>query len=492
MMRKDSNVNAHRFYWSLFVLLCLSFNSVRSLHHAEAGSTVQEQSTFSAIDAYIAEQLNHLDIPGLAVGIVQEGQIAHLGGFGAADSSGRQVNPQTPFYIGSVTKSFTALAVMQLAEAGKIDLDAPVRFYLPWFELADKEASANMTVRNLLNQSSGISTKDGNSLWSSQQGLEETVRGFNTVQLAQPVGTTYQYSNLNFMIAGLIVEEVSGQSYADYVTRHIFEPLDMRHSYATRTAALADGLATEHYYMLGRVFELKGPKPPANLPAGALIASAEDLSHYMIAQLNEGQFSGQYVLSPEGIAEMHAPAIPRGADDSYYAMGWHVGSVDGVPTVWHSGDDGRSHAIIILRPETNSGVVLLANASGFEQRSQVDDIALNVLSMLGGATPVAVSLPLLFRLLYWSVLLTPFLMILGIALVWRNGRRARPRQILFISGLYVTIVFLILRFALIEITLRSMLVFHPELGYGLISIGAIGIGWSIIFPATHIYLRRAH
>ena len=216
---------------------------VLTIGNVKASRILQGETDFAAIDAYVTEQMNNLGIPGMALGIVQDGQIVHLQGFGVADSSGRAVTPQTPFYLGSVTKSFTTLAVMQLVEAGKIDLDTPVQKYLPWFELADKEASAKITVRNLLNQTTGISTKDGNRFWTSQQGLEETVRGLNKIQLTQPVGTTYQYSNLNYSIAGLIVEKVSGQSYADYVTQHIFEPLDMRHSYASHTPALADGLS---------------------------------------------------------------------------------------------------------------------------------------------------------------------------------------------------------------------------------------------------------
>lgn len=203
-------MNAHSWYRLFFALICLTLMALQDIGSTDASPTLQEEKDFAAIDAYITEQMNDLGVPGMALGIVENGQIAHLQGFGVADSSGRAVTPQTPFYIASVTKSFTALAVMQLVEAGKIDLDAPVQQYLPWFELADKEASAKITVRNLLNHASGISEKDGNRFWASEQGLEEFVRDFDAVQLTQPVGSTYQYSNINFGIAGLIVEKVSG------------------------------------------------------------------------------------------------------------------------------------------------------------------------------------------------------------------------------------------------------------------------------------------
>ncbi|HSR30120.1 MAG TPA: serine hydrolase domain-containing protein, partial [Anaerolineae bacterium] len=234
-------MNTLKRYGIISALICVSLMLTLTIGNVGASVAQLGETDFAAIDAYVTTQRNDLGIPGMALGIVQGGQIAHLQGFGVAGPSGRMVTPQTPFYIGSVTKSFTALAVMQLVEAGKIDLDAPVQTYLPWFELADKEAAAKITVRNLLNHTTGISTKDGNRNLFSQQGLEEAVRGLGNVSLTEPVGTTYQYSNLNYTIAGLIVEKVSGQSYADYVPQHIFRPLDMRHSYASQALAQADG-----------------------------------------------------------------------------------------------------------------------------------------------------------------------------------------------------------------------------------------------------------
>jgi len=298
--------------WKRFFLelIGLAFMLTLTIGNVQASPTQQAETDFSAIDTYVTEQMNHLGIPGMALGIIQGGQVIHLGSFGVADSSGRAVTPQTPFRIGSVTKSFTALAVMQLVEAGKIDLDAPVQTYLPWFELADKEASATIMVRNLLNNTSGISRIDGDRDMLSQQGLEEKVRGLDTIQLTQPVGVTFQYSNLNWSIAGLIVEQVSGQSYADYVTEHIFEPLEMRHSYASRTLALADGLTDEHHIMFGHAFRSDRAVPPSGVPAGFLIASIEDMTHYAVAQLNDGRYGDTSILSPQGIAELHSPAIP--------------------------------------------------------------------------------------------------------------------------------------------------------------------------------------
>jgi len=475
---------------TLFVLMCVTLVLALTIGNANASPTRQGKTDFAAINAYIETQRKDLGIPGMALGIVQDGKIVHLQGFGVADSSGREVTPQTPFYIGSVTKSFTALAVMQLVEAGKIDLDAPVQTYLPWFELADKDASAKITVRNLLNHTTGISTKDGNGFWTSRQELEETVRGFNTVHLTQPVGTKFQYSNLNYDIAGLIVEKVSGQSYADYVTQYIFEPLDMRHSYASRSPALADGLAEGHYYMFGRVFGFEGAVPPVYIPSGFLIASVEDMTHYAIAQLNDGWYGDTTILSAQGIAELHAPAIPLGGDN-YYAMGWILSTWDGLPIVWHDGNTGHFHSIVSLMPERSSGVVLLANASGFEQQDQVYEIAKDVVSLLNDKAPVPFSLPISSRFRYWVFLLTPLLQILGIALVCRKRQSIKGWGVILTVVLNIAIVAFLFGLAqLIPFPFPSLLVFYPDVGYGLIAVATLGVGWSVIYTVISLMRRR--
>ena len=486
-------MNTRKGYRIFLALICLALMVVLTIGNAKASPMLQGETDFAAIDAYVTEQMNNLGIPGMALGIVQDGQIVHLQGFGVADSSGRAVTPQTPFYIGSVTKSFTALAVLQLVEAGKVDLDAPVQTYLPWFELADQEASAKIKVRNLLNHTTGISRIDGERDWTSQKGLEETVRGLDTIQLTQPVGRTFQYSNLNYNIAGLIVEKVSGQSYGDYVVQHIFDPLDMRHSYASRAPALADGLSEGHHYMFGHAFVSEGPIPPAHLPSGFLIASVEDMAHYTIAQLNDGRYGDTAILSAQGIAELHAPAIPAG-EDAHYAMGWGESTWDGIPTVWHNGSDGRNHSMVTLMPDRGVGVVLLANACGFEQLYQVDEIAKGVAGMLNGKPPAPVSLPFLSRFLYWTIMLTPLLQILGIVYSWRYWRNKGAGHILLTVVLYGTVALLWLFGVppMLGSPIWPAIWFvYPELAYGLIAGATLGIGWSVIYTAMNLRMRRA-
>ncbi len=140
----------HRVVFLLLFLLFYYCNIVSADEHP-----------FKTIDRYIENRMKTYKIPGIALGIVNDDSIVYLKGYGIADDNGRIVTPQTPFLLASVTKSFTALGIMQLVEEGKIDLDAPVQKYLPWFRVADVKASSKITVRHLLNQTSGFSTLDG-------------------------------------------------------------------------------------------------------------------------------------------------------------------------------------------------------------------------------------------------------------------------------------------------------------------------------------------
>jgi CubicO group peptidase (beta-lactamase class C family) len=152
-------------------------------------------SEFEAVDAYISTKMEDLGIPGAALVIVQGDRIVHLKGFGVADADGRPITPQTPFFTGSTGKSFTALAFMQLVEAGKINLDAPVQTFLPWFRVADPVAAARITVRQLLNLTSGLPQAIGQTQLAiadlSDSAIENNVRALANIELIAPPGERY-------------------------------------------------------------------------------------------------------------------------------------------------------------------------------------------------------------------------------------------------------------------------------------------------------------
>jgi CubicO group peptidase (beta-lactamase class C family) len=313
---------------------------------------------FARIDAYVNAQVQDARIPGLALGIIHGDQIVHLHGFGAADSTDRAVTPQTPFLLGSTTKSFTALAIMQLVEAGKIELDAPVQRYLPWFRVADPVASAHITIRHLLTQVSGLSTSVGLRMFTDSPGEtpEQYVRKLSTVTLTKLVGATYQYSNANYAILGLIVQVVSGAPYEAYLQQHVLDPLQMKRSFVSRDKAKAAGLAQGHQSWFGFPVPIDLPPHEAAFAAGYLMSSAEDMTHYLIAQSNGGRYNGVSLLSPQGLETMHAFA-----PGSAYAMGWSKFSQHGETILYHNGDTLDSHSEMFLATAQHWGVVLLMN-----------------------------------------------------------------------------------------------------------------------------------
>jgi CubicO group peptidase (beta-lactamase class C family) len=263
----------------LACLYCSHYCSPRSLSKASAPDIV-------SIDAYISAQMQADHIPGVALDLVHNDQVMHLHGFGEADQSGRAVTARTPFILASVTKSFTALAVMQLVEADQIGLDAPVQRYLPWFRVADPATPARITVRHLLSQTS---EQPASACQTDQltMTLEQFVRSLATVTLDRPVGSRHEYCSANYDVLGLIEQTVSGQPYSTYIEQHVFAPLQMHDSFASEPEARRDGLAQGYRWLFGV------PAPfdyynPSDLPAGSLISSAEDLTHYLLAQMNGG------------------------------------------------------------------------------------------------------------------------------------------------------------------------------------------------------------
>jgi CubicO group peptidase (beta-lactamase class C family) len=392
---------------------------------------VSKSAVYEAIDGYIERHMGRLSIPGAALGIVEGDTIVHLRGFGQA-RPGETPSPQTPFFVGSTTKSFTALAVMQLVEAGKIALDDPVQRYLPWFRVADPQASARISVRHLLNQTSGLPLLPG---WAAladfDQGpgaSERQARALSTLTLARPAGAAFEYSNTNYTLLGLIIEAASGESYGAYIRSHIFAPLDMRHSYTTRAEAAQDGLALGHRYWFATPIPAPDlPVPLGSLAAGQLISSAEDMAHYLIAQLNEGRYGDVQILSPAGIAELHRPAaaaVTMGAQAGQYAMGWYIEGRGRTRVLSHSGMVPDFYAYMALLPEQRKGLVLLFNANHFMGQLTLTEVAAGVGALLGGGLPA----PLRFGAIPWALRglpLIPALQVAGAALTLRRLRRWR-------------------------------------------------------------------
>jgi CubicO group peptidase (beta-lactamase class C family) len=312
-----------------------------------------------AIDEYVRAKMRTSHIPGVSVAIVEGDRVAYLAAYGRADPTRRPVTPQTPFLIGSITKSFTVLAVLQLADAGRVDLDAPVQRYLPWFHTADRAASARITVRQVITMTSGLPQLYEPQVWTDDDdgALERAVRLLGTSTPTGPPGSTFNYSNANSETLGLIVAAVSGETYEAYLRGHVLTPLDMRHSFTSQEEAVRDGMASGYQWWFGIPVATMFPDNRAELPAGYLIASAEDMSHFLIAELNEGRFDGNSVLSPGMMARRHVPPPPDG-----YGFGWESATVNWHRVLNHDGGTGNFQASVYIDPGARLGVFVAANA----------------------------------------------------------------------------------------------------------------------------------
>lgn len=339
---------------------------------------------FAAVDRFVENEMRDGRVPGLALALVHRDGMVHARGFGIADPSGRPVTPATPFILGSLSKSFTALAMMQLVGDTRVALDAPVQRYLPWFSVRDRRASAAITVRHLLNHTSGIPRSAGLQLVRGGEAhtRAEEERLMVHVRLDHSPGTAFEYSNANYWLLGLVLEAVTDTSYADYVRAHILAPLGMTRTYTSETDAQSHGLAQGYRVWFGFPRAETLPFYQRELAVGYLMSCAEDMARYLIAQLNGGSDGGAPVISSAGLAELQQP--PRG---SPYAMGWLTDVVDDTPVLWHTGAVANYHADMLLIPSTGWGVVLLANANNFALEGQLSDGVKAVASLLIGYAP---------------------------------------------------------------------------------------------------------
>jgi len=383
-----------------------------------AGIAATPTPDYEAIDAYVSRSL--AGAPGVALAIVHGDQVVHVKGFGIADGDRAQVTPDTPFVIGSQTKSFTALAIMQLSESGSLDLDAPVQRYLPWFRVADPGYSARITVRHLLNGTSGLPPSAP--FDTAVTSVTQRVRDLATVRLLAPPGQLWAYPNSSYDVLGLVIEAVSGQSYGDYVEQHIFAPLDMQQSFASESQAQQHGLAVGHQWWFGLALPVDTYRADY-VPDGYLVSSASDMSHYLTAQLQGGIYNGHRVLSPSGVDQMHAGVVETGRGGSY-GMGWIQETYNGTTFISHDGDSLNMHSDMFLAPGSGWGVELIINSDSLPVllTASVEATAKGVVSMLmGSAAPSSLS-PMATYIAFDAVAL-----VIVAFLLWSLVRASRAR-----------------------------------------------------------------
>jgi CubicO group peptidase (beta-lactamase class C family) len=309
----------------------------------------------------LATTLRSARVPAATYAVVRDGQVS-------VGTHGSGIREDTPFVLGSVSKSVTAVAVLQLVEVGAVDLEARVTRYLPWLSTAD--ATAVPTIRQLLEQTSGWPTSAGTAdVAAGPRSLERRVRGLAGVQPTAPPGARFQYCNLNYAALGLVVETVAGEPYAEYVQRHVFDPLEMRHSYTSLSRARAAGLPAGTTPWWGVNVRSSPEAFPGALPDGYLISTAPDLGHYLQMLLDRGTYRGRRVLAARWVDAMQAPAHRTDPDvaapgTDTYGMGLAGGEVNHRRLVAHQGDVAGFHTDLGLLPAEHRGLVVLTARNG--------------------------------------------------------------------------------------------------------------------------------
>jgi CubicO group peptidase (beta-lactamase class C family) len=481
-----------------FVLVLITLMLTSFARPAQAAGS----DSYQDIDTYIEKRLEQLNIPGASWVIVENDQIVHAKGFGVTGPSGEVPSSQTPYFIGSLTKSITALAVMQLVENGAIALDDPVQHYLPWFTLADPQAAAQITIRHLLNQTSGLPQIPGmiglSNFDNTTGAAERQARALATLELPRPVGSAWEYSNINFNLLGLIIEAASGQSYAQYIKDHVFAPLQMDHSFTTKEAAKQDGLATGHMQWFGFPVAVPAlPVPQASLPSGQLIASTEDLGHYLIAQLNQGEYDDTLLLSAQGVAQMHQQAVDTGWGVSY-SMGWFVKETEAYDLVFHYGEVPDFFAYLAVLPEDQRGLALLVNTNQHMFTYALWSTAENAAMMLAGIPPQPNAwgiLPWVLRALLFLPVLQSVLIFRGFRRIknWQNGERPLPgaTRMWLLHILLPAICNLMIITSAVAILASGMLkfimLFMGDIASVILLCGGIALVW--VFVRTPLVLR---
>ena len=332
----------------------------------------------SKLDTVLEEIITRWGIPGLGVGIVQENEIVYSRGFGVQSLETRvPVTLESIFCVASIAKCFVATAVMQLAELGKIHLDAPLVQYLPYFKL-DDERYPQITIRQVLSHTSGMPDMDESEYdelishpETDEGAAERYVRGLSGRKLVAAPGERFLYSNIAYNVLGDLLAKISGQTFEACMKERILLPAGMPDS----TFLLADvdrgKLAVPHLRTPEMIVNPVYPYHRADAPASFLHTTVVDMCHWGITCLNRGIYDGQRILTPANYDLMWTPVAKRGYPPLYEDMGlgWTLGHVDGVKTVSHGGGGFGWTCFFVILPERKCAAVILSNEEIFCART---------------------------------------------------------------------------------------------------------------------------
>lgn len=366
--------------------------TVLTFAFARAGIAVEASiEALSEIGPWIEERLEDLRVPGVGVGVVKDGEVIHLEGYGLAELEGeRPATASTLFAIGSSSKAFTAAAIGLLVDEGGVDWDDRVRAHIPEFALADSAVADRITIRDFLSHRSGLPRHDIVWYANPDESRAELLSRMAHLQPTADLRQRWQYNNFGFMVSGVVVERVSGLSWEDFVDERIFTPLGMERSNFDILALPEMGDHAKGYGLRDDELVLLPYRAiPAMGPAGSINSSAEEMVEWIKLQLALGEHGGERLLTSGTAQEMQNPQMVVGGKPATtlegpmsYGLGWFVQPYRGHYRAQHGGNIDGFSALVELYPDDDLGIVVLSNRNGTPAPSIISErIADHVLGL---------------------------------------------------------------------------------------------------------------
>ena len=319
------------------------------------------------LNDFVETTSKKFNIPGVAVGVWANGQeISACHGVTSVENP-LPIDRDTLFLVASITKTFTATTLMRLVVEGKVELNAPVRQYVPEFRLKDEQAADTVTVLNLLNHTSGLDWRVNADTGEGNDALERTVAKMTKMELIAPPGTRVSYSQAGYNLLGRIIEKVTGQTFEQAVSSLVFEPLGLSHSFFERDDIMTRRFAVGHNPGSDGTLSIARPwqYSRGDNPGGGIASSVADLLRWARFHLGDCRAeSSVRVLPTHVLQQMKEPTARLQASSlgDAIGLGWFLRDVGGVRTIGHGGSANGQFAELLIVPERNFAVVSLSNA----------------------------------------------------------------------------------------------------------------------------------
>jgi CubicO group peptidase (beta-lactamase class C family) len=365
-------VKRSRFFFALATFLILSYNgSATQSANASIGSKKCGEAV-RLLETWIGSVLDYDRLPGMSIAVVHDQEIIYAKGFGYADiGKKRHAVPETAYSICSLSKMFTALAIMQLVDEGKLHLDDPVTQYLPWFApRLPGPNSAPPTVRDLLRHSGGLPCEPDKTLWPDTDDLfpcsECLIERVKNLEMNCPAGTKYNYSNLGYALLGAVVSTISEMDYEVYIKKNILEPLKLENT----TPDFIDyhntkNMAVGYSRTLRKDSRVEVPvfNKKSMTPAMGLSSNVMDLAEFAMWQFRVLAGKESKVLKNETLREMHTTQW----SNPDWGLGFAIWKMFGKIFVGHQGGCPGYKSQIVIQPEDKIAVIVIVNASDAPQ-----------------------------------------------------------------------------------------------------------------------------